>query len=136
MSKKELSELQIKFLEALFGEAKGDLNEARRLAGYADTTKITDIVKGIKEEIIEQANMTLAVNSPKAAIELVGLMIDPSQASAVTKLKAVQEILNRVGVTDKTKSGDVNLEVPKGGLFIMPAKGAGEVGKEIETEVE
>lgn len=128
---KELTESQIKFLEALFGEAQGNPAEAKKLAGYAETTKTIDILRSLKDEIIEQAHLTLAAHSPKAALELVGLIIDPNQSGAPNKLKAVQEVLNRTGVNAPDKNqGDINLKVPQGGLFIMPAK---ESQKEIDN---
>lgn len=129
MAKTELNELQVKFLEALFGEAQGDAGKAKAIAGYADSTKTIDIVRALKEEIISQANLTLAIHSPKAALELVGLVIDPNQSGGTTKLKAIQEILNRVGVVGPKENSDVNLKVPQGGLFIMPAKNS---NKEID----
>lgn len=121
---KELNELQIKFLEALFGEAKGDILTAKRLAGYSEQTKNVDIIRVLREEIIEQAHLILAMNSPRASLEMIGLMVDPNQAGATTKIKAVTEILNRVGVVSEKNTQDVNLKVPSGGLFIMPAKGS------------
>lgn len=122
--RKELSELQIKFLEALFGEAQGDAAKAKILAGYSPTTVTSGIIRDLKEEIIEQAHLVLAQNSPRAALELVGLVVDPNQAGATNKLKAVQEILTRVGVAAPKQDQDINLKVPHGGLFIMPAKGS------------
>lgn len=133
MSKKDLTELQSKFLEALFGEAKGDILTAKRLAGYSEETKNSEIVKALRDEIVDQAHLILALNSPKAAMELVGLMIDPNQAGGTTKIKAVQEILNRVGVNPAKDSNDVNLKVPQGGLFIMPAKDSKNEQKEIDN---
>jgi hypothetical protein len=131
MANKERTELQQKFLEALFGDAQGNVREAMRMAGYAENTKVSEVVRALRDDIVEQANMVLALNSPRAAMELVGLLVDPNQVAAPTKLRAIQEILNRVGVDAPKQDQDINLKVPQGGLFIMPAKGN---DKEIKDE--
>ena len=120
--KRELTENQIKFLEALGGEAKGDVRTAIKLAGYAENTSINDITKSLKEEILEVTMNLLALHAPVAAFGLLELLTDPNSAGATTKLKVIQDLLNRVGVA--TRQEDVQLKVPSGGLFIMPAKGA------------
>ena len=119
-----LTELQRAFLEALFGEAKGDPVAAKKLAGYDEKSSTTDIIRSLKEEIIEQATLILATNAPRAALEQISIMINPNQPGAPNKQKAINEILNRAGVVQKEDKSDVNLKVPQGGLFIMPAKGA------------
>ena len=50
---RQLTEKQQKLLDVLFDEAKGDVATAKRLAGYADGTSTTEIVRGIKQEILE-----------------------------------------------------------------------------------
>lgn len=119
---RQLTDLQKAFLEALFGEAKGDPVEAKKIAGYAQTISTTEIIRSLKDEIIEQAKLVLALNSPRAAMELVGMMINPNQEAGTNKLKAIESILNRASVTEKESSSDINLKVPQGGLFILPPK--------------
>lgn len=119
---KELTEQQSRFLEALFGEAQGNAAQAKKLAGYAESTKTIDILRSLKEEVLEAANLTLVQHSPRAALELVGLVVDPNQSGAPNKLKAIQEVLNRSGVNAPKENQEINLKVPQGGLFIMPAK--------------
>lgn len=131
---KELTEQQKRFLEALFGEAQGSPAEAKKLAGYADSTKTIEILRGLKEEILEHASLTLATHSPKATMELVGLLVDPIQSGAQTKLKVIQEILNRTGITGPDKNQEVKLNIPQGGIFIMPAKESASINKEIDNE--
>lgn len=128
-----LTEQQKKFLEALFGEAQGSPSEAKRIAGYSENSKTIEILRSLKEEIIEHAHMTLATHSPKAAMELVGLLVDPNQSGALTKLKVVQEILNRTGVNAPDKNQEISLKVPQGGIFIMPAKESASINKEIDN---
>lgn len=132
MSKRQLTDLQLAFLSALFGEAKGDPALAVKLAGYSETVKYSEVVASLKDEIIDQAKMILAMNAPRAAIGLVDVVINPDQKMATVKMKAAESILDRVGVKSKEQS-DVNLNVPAGGLFIMPAK---EAPKEEEEKVD
>lgn len=123
MSKRQLTELQLAFLSALFGEAEGDPARAVKLAGYADSVKYSEVVHALRDEIVEQAKMVLAMNAPRAAMSIVSTMVDPGQKMASVKLKSAQDLLDRVGVKSKD-SNDVNLNIPQGGLFIMPAKDA------------
>ena len=51
---RELTEKQAKFLEVLFEQAGGDILRAKELAGYSDNSPTTDIIKGLKEEIMER----------------------------------------------------------------------------------
>ena len=50
---RKLTEKQQKFLDVLFDEANGDVLTAKKLAGYADSNSTTEIVKALKEEIVE-----------------------------------------------------------------------------------
>ena len=54
---KQLTELQEKFLDALFGDAKGNYAKAMRLAGYAESTKPHVIVQSLRSEIIDVQNL-------------------------------------------------------------------------------
>ena len=135
MSKRQLTELQLGFLSALFGEAKGDPAKAVQLAGYSETVKYSEVVQSLKDEIIDQAKMILAMNAPRAAIGLVDVVLDPTQKMASVKMKAAESILDRVGVKSKEAS-EVNLNIPQGGLFIMPAKDAPMLEKSEELVID
>ena len=50
---RQLTEKQQKFLDVLFSEAGGDMSKAIKLAGYAEHTTPSQIVKALKEEILE-----------------------------------------------------------------------------------
>ena len=45
---RQLTEKQQKFLDVLFEEARGNLVEAKKLAGYSDNISSTEIVKSLK----------------------------------------------------------------------------------------
>lgn len=118
--KKELTDNQKLFLDVLFEEAGGDPNVAKKLAGYSETSSTSAIVSALSEEIVERSFKYLAGSAPRAIQELLGIMNKPDQKGAMTKLKAVSEILNRAGVKERT--GDINIKLPESGIAILPAK--------------
>ena len=118
--RKELTELQQKFLIALFGEAKGNHAKAMRLAGYSENTNPHHILQSVRQEIIERAELEMAANAPKAVMSMVGVLDDPTELGVREKLMASQQILDRVGLSKVEK---INVETNKPvGLFVLPAK--------------
>lgn len=121
---KALTELQQKFLSALFGEAAGNFAEAKRLAGYSDYTTVAEVIEPLKDEIVRHTKNFLVAHGPKASMKITGALDEKVPNANV--LKAADMILNRMGVLEQ-KSGDVTVDVsnlPKGGIFILPAKEA------------
>lgn len=130
--KTQLTELEAKFLEALFGEAQGDPLKAKRIAGYSETTTTTSIVRQLRQEINEIAMDQLAMNGPKAAIKLTNLLDNPTTGGADTIIKVAKEILDRTGVLQPKE--DVSIKIGTGGgLFILPAKGPYQESKIIDV---
>lgn len=125
-----LTDQQKLFLSVLMDEAEGDLKVALRLAGYSPGTRPYDIMKTLRAEIVDVAMGHLALNAPKASHKLTQILDNPSKESANNLMKAATEVLNRAGAVAPKE--DVNLRVPEGGLFIMPAKGSPR--QEVETE--
>jgi len=119
VKEKKLTEKQEAFLEALVTDAKGNIREAMKLAGYANTTKTAEAVSALREEIIEKASMVLAMNAPKAAFGIVGVLDDPSAMGARNSVAAAREILDRTGLVKKEQ---VEVKGPENGLFILPPK--------------
>ena len=115
---RELTEKQQKFLAVLFDEAGGDVVAAKKLAGYSDSTATYDIVKGIKDEILEATQMFMARNAPKAAMAMVGGLYDPTELGIRDKLSAAKELLDRTGLV-KTEKMQVEAT---GGVMLMPPK--------------
>ena len=115
---RELTDKQQKFLQVLFDEASGDVAMAKRLAGYAEGTSTTDIVTGLKEEILEATQIYMARNAPQAAVALAGGMLDPTQLGIRDKLSAAKELLDRTGLV-KTEKMQVE---STGGVMLMPPK--------------
>jgi len=115
---RQLTEKQQKLLDVLFDEAGGDIVQAKKLAGYADTSSTAEIVKGIKEEILEATQMYMARNAPRAAIAMVGGLLDPTELGIRDKMSAAKELLDRVGLV-KTEKMQVEAS---GGVMLMPPK--------------
>jgi len=118
---RQLTEMQEKFLDALFGDAEGDVKLAASMAGYAPTTW-NKVVAALKEEILERTEYELALNAPKAARKISSAMdTEESTAPGVnTRLAAAKEVLDRVGIAKKER-----LQIEGTGansIFILPAK--------------
>lgn len=116
---KKYTEMQEKFLEVLMGEAQGNIRRAMRLAGYKDGTKTSDVVNPLKDEIIERASLMLAMNAPKAAFGMIGVLDDPTALGARNQINAAKEILDRTGLVKKEQ---VEVKATGGGMFILPPK--------------
>ena len=98
--KKGLTDTQEKFLDALFGEAKGNPKKAGELAGYSDHS-YPKVVRSLKSEIVSRAEGYLATH-------------------AAIRLEAAKQILDRIGIAKKEKI-DISMKAVHG-LFILPAK--------------
>ena len=118
---KELTDKQAAFLEALLGEARGNIRLAMDMAGYSKSTKTTEVVAPLKEEIKERAGMMLAMNAPKAAFGIVDVLDDPSALGARNAISAAREVLDRTGLVKKEQ---VEVSGNAGGIFILPPKTA------------
>jgi hypothetical protein len=117
--KKPLTEKQEAFLEALTGEARGDIRGAMRIAGYSDSTKIHEVVNPLREEIVERASVMLAMNAPRATFSMIDVLHDPAAMGARNAVAAAREILDRSGLVKKEQ---VEVKGPEGGIFILPPK--------------
>ena len=115
---RQLTEKQQKLLDVLFDEANGDIVQAKKLAGYADTSNTAEIVKGIKEEILDATQMYMARNAPRAAIAMVSGLLDPTELGIRDKMAAAKELLDRTGLV-KTEKMQVEAS---GGVMLMPPK--------------
>jgi len=115
---RQLTEKQQKLLDVLFDEAGGDIVQAKKLAGYSDTSSTADIVRGIKEEILDATQMYMARNAPKAAMAMVGGLYDPTELGIRDKMSAAKELLDRTGLV-KTEKMQVEAS---GGVMLMPPK--------------
>ncbi len=115
---RNLTEKQKLFLDNIVA-TEGDFKKAAELAGYSGNHY--QVLKSLKEEVVDLASDVLARSAPKAAFKLVE-MIDSNKPipQASQKLNAAQTILDRVGVA-KTDRVQVDHNV-QGGIFILPEK--------------
>ena len=119
---KELTTQQKTFINVLFGEAEGNPKKAGELAGYASSS-YPNVVKALKDEIIERAEYSLALHSAKAVKGLVDALDEDGKTPGVNiRMEAAKQILDRVGLVKKDKI-DINAQVAHG-IFILPAKDA------------
>ena len=115
---KALTEKQQSFLDNLI-ETGGDPKKAAELAGYSGNYH--QVIKSLRQEVIELASDVLARSAPQAAFKLVDIMNSDKPIPQVSnKLQAAQTILDRVGVSKSDKL-DVTHKAA-GGIFILPEK--------------
>jgi len=118
--KRNLTNTQEKFLDALFGEAQGNPKKAGELAGYSDHS-YPKVLRNLKQEIVSRAENYLAVHSARAATKMVNMLDeDGTTPHANIRLEAAKQILDRIGVVKKD-SLDINMKAAHG-IFILPAK--------------
>ena len=118
--KKSLTDSQEKFLDVLFGEAKGNPKKAGELAGYSEHS-YPKVVRSLKSEIVSRAEGYLATHSAKAATKMVDMLEeDGTTPHAAIRLEAAKQILDRIGIAKKEKI-DISMKAVHG-LFILPAK--------------
>lgn len=117
---KRYTDQQLLFLGYLGDEAGGDIDKAMDMAGYNKGYK-SALVRLLKDEIVDVARDTLAGASITAANSLVNVLRDPTRPGTDNILKAAEKILDRSGVVKPDES--MNIKIPQGGMFILPAKG-------------
>jgi phage terminase small subunit len=115
---RKLTEKQQKFLNVLFEDARGNVVEAKKLAGYSANQHTAEIVNALKDEILERTNMYLAQNGPRAAMAMVGALHDPTELGIKEKMQAAKEVMDRIGII---KSEKVQVEAT-GGVMLLPPK--------------
>ena len=117
---RSLTNTQEKFLDVLFGEARGNLKKAGELAGYSEHS-YPKVVRNLKQEIISRAENYLATHSAKAATKMVDMLDDDGTTPhASIRMEAAKQILDRIGIVRKDQI-DINMKSLHG-IFILPAK--------------
>jgi phage terminase small subunit len=118
MSKKELTEQQKRFLEVLFAEANGNINQAMKMAGFSEGYSRRQLTNSLKEEIIEATQLYIAMAAPKAAVAMINAIDDPTELGLKEKMSAAKDLLDRAGLV---KTEKVQVE-STGGIMVLPAK--------------
>lgn len=116
---KKYTEMQEAFLEALCGEARGNIREAMNMAGYSSNTRINEVVGPLRDEIVNRASDLLAMNAPRATFSMIDVLHDPGAMGARNAVAAATQILDRAGLVKKEQ---VEIKGPEGGIFILPPK--------------
>ena len=98
-----MTEQQQKFLDALFGEARGNYVEAKKIAGYAKTTNMSDITDSLGEDIIKRVQAMLAKQGVMAAFAIQDILENPTELGNRDKLAAAKDILDRGGFKAKDR---------------------------------
>ena len=117
---RSLTNIQEKFLDALFGEARGNPKKAGEIAGYSEHS-YPKALRALKSEIVTRAENYLATHSAKAATKMVDMLDeDGTTPHASIRMEAAKQILDRIGIVKKEQM-DINLKAMHG-LFILPPK--------------
>ncbi len=117
-AERKLTDKQQLFLDSII-ETKGNLKLSAELAGYSGNHY--QVIKSLKDEIVELAQNVLAREAPSAAFKLVEVMqTADALPQANVKLQAAQTILDRVGLGKQDRL-EVNHNT-SGGIFILPEK--------------
>lgn len=112
------TEKQQAFLDALFNEARGDLYQAKKIAGYSPTTPMSVIIGPLAEEVTELTRKHIATYGAKAMFSIADVMERPTDLGNKEKLAAAKDFLDRSGLKGADKV-EVKAESP---LFILPSK--------------
>ena len=115
---RELTTKQQTFLRVLFDEAEGDYLRAKQLAGYSTTTTATEVLRSVKDEVIELTKEYLAMNAPRAARAMINVLERPSELGNQHRLNAAKELLDRIGIH---KTDKVEVTAPSG-IMLLPPK--------------
>ena len=115
---KELTEQHKRFLEVLFADANGNINQAMRMAGFSEGYSRRSLTNYLKEEIIEATQLYIAMAAPKAAVAMINAIDDPTELGLKEKMSAAKDLLDRAGLV---KTEKVQVE-STGGVMVLPAK--------------
>ena len=115
---KEITEQHKRFLEVLFSDAGGNINQAMKMAGFSDGYSRRTLTNYLKEEIIEATQLYIAMAAPKAAVAMINAIDDPTELGLKEKMSAAKDLLDSAGLV---KTEKVQVE-STGGIMVLPAK--------------
>lgn len=134
---RELTAKQELFLEYLFNDPDCGSSTllAANKAGY-DTKDHSKLVRNLRDEIIKEANAKLAMSAPKAISKLVDMMDeDKSIPGSEIRIKAVESVLDRIGIAKKQQM-EVSSSDAVSPIFFIPAKVSSEAITETKEDTE
>lgn len=113
-----LTEREEAFLDCLFDEYNGNVQEAMKAVGYPKGTASSVVTKKLQKEIRERSKEYLTSASALASLQLVNVLLDPNQVGAKNIISAAKEVLDRSGVYKE--EGPQVTEIRN--MFILPPK--------------
>ena len=113
-----MTEKQQIFLEALFGPAKGNFVEAKKMAGYSDNVATSQVIEPLRDEIALRTRQFISDNGPKAVWAMMDIMANPTDLGNKEKMAVAKDFLDRAGFKASEKV-EVTAKSP---LFILPEK--------------
>ena len=120
---RNLTEKQQKFLDVLFEEAQGNLSQARKLSGYAETVATSAIVNSLQDEIADLTKRFIAASATKAAYSMKQIMDSPTDLGNKEKMAAAKDVLDRAGLI---KTDKVDIQASSGVFYLPPKEGNNE----------
>lgn len=136
LKEKKLTPRQQAFLDTLFEEAGGNIRTAMDMAGFSKSTRTSEIVHALHDQITELTRQYMATFGPEAMMGMVNVLRDPTQPGATARLNAAEKILDRAGVG---KGESIKQEGQIQNIFILPPKGykqikASDIIEDVEYE--
>lgn len=101
---KQFTKMQQKAFKLLFDPSiAGNLEKAKVAAGYDKKANTQEIFGPMRELIMEVSKDFLMVNTPKAVMNLVNIVEKPNELGSNVRLKAIEQLLDRVGMVKTEK---------------------------------
>ena len=117
--KKELTEKQEMFIEALFDNG-GNISKAMKVAEYTPGSRAW-LVSSVSNEIVERTQKYLATHGVKAAQNIINALDeDGTTPKGELRLKAAESLLNRIGIGSR-ETVDHNITALHG-VVLLPNK--------------
>ena len=118
--RKEYSSLQLGFLDALRDPAnRGDLRVCKAVAGYSDNAPIREIIKQLRDEILDISRDILVLHAPKAALTIAAAVDDSTADDMPERTKNAERILDRVGIV---RGENLKIDVNVSRIALIPAR--------------
>lgn len=115
----ELTDKQKVFIDYLFGESRGNVADAKKLAGLGGT--IDSVLQDTVDTVILRSNRELCLLAVKAVQQLNQIMDDPLRPGADKQLKALLQVLDRSGLS-KVEKSEIEHKVPPNSVLVLPSK--------------
>lgn len=113
-----MTDKQKAFLDALFGEARGNGREAMRIAGYSTETSLSEVTVALSKEIEERTRKLIADSGPQMVFSMLDIISGKEVLGVKEKITVAKDFLDRAGF-GKTEKIEVESKSP---VFFLPSK--------------